>query len=289
MKTLLKFIVFAALIAGLVPLYQETQGVDTAQRDSVTGMLRQLKELDTDWNVQVLRSKTGLNKHYDPVTQPQRVVLQLMDTIGPQLAAFDYRLREPEQQLREALVAKMDLIDRFKSQNAILRNSVRFIPLATSELKVKAREAGEAIPAKRTEMTALAGSADLVLIDTLKLETARDADSNRNLRQLVGTLVERRGEYPPAVSESFETFLNHVITISTQKEREEELLEELGKVPVLARIEAIDTAFKAAFDRAYAKREQYRIMLYAYAGFLLALLAFLFGRSTRPQLQPAMA
>jgi DAHL domain len=289
MKTLLKFVVFAALVAGLVPLYQETRGVDPSQREAITGMLRQLKELDTDWNVQVLRSKTGLNKHYDPVTQPERVALQLMDTIAPQLAAYDYRLKEPEQQLRDAVVAKIEVIDRFKAQNAVLRNSVRFIPLATNELKAKAREAGEAIPAKRAEMTALAGSADQVLIDTLKLETARDADSNRNLRQLVGTLVERRGEFPPAVAESFETFLNHVITISTQKEREEELLEELGKVPVLARIDALDRAFKAAFDRALEKREKYTLALWSYAGFLLALLAFFLGRSTRPAWQPEPA
>jgi|SRR6185503_5491564 len=289
MKTLLKFVVFAALVAGLVPLYQETRGVDTAQRDAVTGMLRDLKALDTDWNVQVLRSKTGLNKHYDPVTQPERVALQLLDGISPQLAAYDYRLKEQEQQLRDALVAKIEVIDRFKAQNAVLRNSVRYVPLATNELKAKAREAGDAIPAKRAEMTTLAGNADLVLIDTLKLETSRDADSNRNLRQLVGTLVERRGEYPQSVAESFDTFLNHVITISTQKEREEELLEDLGKVPVIARIEALDRAFTAAFDRAYARHEKYTLIMYGYAGFLLALLAFMLGRSSRPELQPAMA
>lgn len=289
MKTLLKFVVFAALVAGLVPLYQETRGVDPAQREAVTGKLRELKALDTDWNVQVLRSKTGLNKHYDPVTQPERVAMQIVDAISPQLAAYDYRLKEQEQQLREALTTKMDVIDRFKAQNAILRNSVRYIPIATTELKAKAREAGDAIPAKRAEMTTLAGNADQVLIDTLKLETARDADSNKNLRQLVGTLVERRGEYPQPVAESFDTFLNHVITISTQKEREEELLEELGKVPVLARIEALDAAFRTAFERAFAKHEKYTMMMYGYAAFLLALLAFLLGRSSKPELQPAMA
>ena len=116
MKTLLKLVVFAALVAGLVPLYQETRGVDPSQREAITGMLRQLKELDTDWNVQVLRSKTGLNKHYDPVTQPERIALQLLDTIAPQLAAYDYRLKEPEQQLRDAVVTKIEVIDRFKAQ-----------------------------------------------------------------------------------------------------------------------------------------------------------------------------
>src|SRR5207237_8347671 len=104
----------------------------------------------------------------------ERVALQLLDAISPQLAAYDDRLRDQEQQLREALIAKMDVVDRFKAQNAILRNSMRYIPLATTELKAKAREAGDPLADKRADTTTLTGNADQVLIDTLKLETRRD-------------------------------------------------------------------------------------------------------------------
>jgi len=189
------------------------------------------------------------------------------------------------------LVAKIALIDRFKAQNAILRNSLRFIPLATEDLKAKAREAGESNPAQRTEMMALVQAADLVLIDTLKLETARDAELNAALRRRVGALVDRRSSYAPAVQQSFDIFLNHVSTISAQKEREDEVLEELGKLPVATRIEAVERDFVSAFDRAVAKREKYLMMSYVYGGLLLALLAFVIGRATTRSrdLEPATA
>src|SRR6185436_10352284 len=155
------------------------------------------------------------------------------------------------------------------------------------DLKTKAREAGDATPAKRAEMAALVESVDQVLIDTLKLETARDAELNGSLRRRVTKLVERRGDYPKALGESFDTFLNHVATISAQKEREDELLEQLGRVALAERIEAVDRGFMSAFERMLGKRENYRLIMFAYAGFLLALIAFLLGRGSRPEALPA--
>jgi two-component system, NtrC family, sensor kinase len=287
MKTLLRLVVFAVLAAGLWLLYRETLGVDPAQRERVASILNDLRQIDAQWDVHVLRSKTGLDKNYDPLTQPQISALQVLETWTGKLAAVDYRLSDSEAKLKEALVAKIDLVDRFKSQNAILRNSLRFVPLAAEDLKTKAREAADSTPAKRAEMAALIESVDQVLIDTLKLETARDAELNSNLRRRVGKLVERRGEYPKALGDSFDTFLNHVATISAQKEREDELLEQLGRVAVADRIEAVDRGFMSAFERMLGKRENYRLMLYIYAGFLLALIAFLLGRGSRPEANPA--
>jgi len=291
MKTLLKLIGFAALCAGLALLYRETLGIDPVQRDKTAAMLRELKQLDAEWDVNVLRSKTGLNKNYDPLARPQSTALQVLESASGRLSSLDYRLAESEKQLKEMLVAKIALIDRFKAQNAILRNSLRFIPLATEDLKAKAREAGESNPAQRTGLTALVQAADLVLIDTLKLETARDAELNAALRRRVGALVDRRSSYAPAVQQSFDVFLNHVSTISAQKEREDEVLEELGKLPVATRIEAVERDFVSAFDRAVAKREKYLMMSYVYGGLLLALLAFVIGRATTRSrdLEPATA
>jgi DAHL domain-containing protein len=287
MKTLLRLVIFAVLAAGLWLLYRETLGVDPAQRERVVSLLNDLRQIDAQWDVHVLRSKTGLDKNYDPLTQPQAAALQVLESSAGKLSAVDYRLSDSEAKLKEALLAKNDLVDRFKAQNAILRNSLRFVPLAAEDVKTKAREAGEATPAKRAEMAALIESVDQVLIDTLKLETARDAELNSNLRRRVGKLVERRGDYPKALGESFDTFLNHVATISAQKEREEELLEQLGNVALAQRIDMVDRGYMSAFDRMLGKRENYRLMLYVYAGFLLALVAFLIGRGSRPEANPA--
>src|SRR4051812_39463185 len=194
MKPIVRYAIWSALallLTGILAfLYLKTQAIDPAQRNTVNGLLRDLKQLDADWNVDVLRSKTGLNKNYDPVTQPQHVVLQLEETIAAEnTAVIDLNLREAQKQLKEALNAKIDLVDQFKAQNAILRNSVRFIPVATEELKTRSREAAETVPGKRAQMLALREAAGEILIETLKLGNTGDNDSVIRIRQLLGPVA----------------------------------------------------------------------------------------------------
>jgi two-component system, NtrC family, sensor kinase len=270
-------LVVALLLVGVLAfLYLKTEALDPARRSAVNGVLRDLKQVDAEWNVELLRSKTWLNKNYDAVTQPQSVTLQLERSISAHsTVAMDSRLSEAEVQLKKALDAKIDLVDQFKAQNAITRNSLRFIPSATAELKARAREAGDANPAKRAQMAALSEAAEQILVDTLKLDSSSDSGAIPAIRRQLGTLVSQRDQYPPAVADAFNIYTNHLITILAQKEREEDLLEQLGKLPVVQRIDALATTFDGVFAKADEQRETYRIAMFSYSGFLMLLLAFL--------------
>lgn len=271
------WLVTATILVGVLALlYMKTRALDASHRSAVNGLVRDLKQLDADWNVEVLRSKTGLSMNYDLVTQPQIRVLGAEKAIAAQSAGFsDARLQEAHRQLEAALIAKIDLIDQFKAQNAILRNSMRYIPLAADDLKAKARAAAASTPGLSRQMAALESSVEEVLIETLKLGNATDNVAIGRIREGVGPLVERRGEYPEQVVQALGVFINHLVTILAQKEREEELFAQLGKLPVVERIDAVSSAFDIAFEKAGASRETYRISMFAYAGFLLLLLAFL--------------
>lgn len=59
-----------ALIAVLGFLIAKTRAVNFDANTKVVATLRDLKQLDAEWNVDVLRSKTGLNNSYDPVASP---------------------------------------------------------------------------------------------------------------------------------------------------------------------------------------------------------------------------
>jgi hypothetical protein len=268
----------ASLLVGILAfLYLKTEALDPAKRSSVTGVLRDLKQVDAEWNVELLRSKTWLNKSYDAVTEPQSVTAKLERAIAAQ-AALDPRLGEAQADLKKAIDTKIDLVDQFKAQNAITRNSLRFIPSATAELKARARQAGDAEPAKRALMTALSESAEQILVDALKLDSSSDSGAIAYMRQQVGALVSQRDQYPPAVREAFNVFTNHLITIMAQKEREEELLDQLNKLPVVQRIDTLASTFDGMFEKADEQREKYRIAMFSYSGFLMLLLAFLVFR-----------
>jgi hypothetical protein len=268
------FVVASLLIGVLAFLYMKTEALDPARRSAVTGVLRDLKQVDAEWNVELLRSKTWLTKNYDAVTQPQAVSAKLERAIAVQAAA-DPRLGDAQAQLKKAIDTKIDLVDQFKAQNAITRNSLRFIPSATAELKTRAREAGEALPAKRAQMAALTESAQQILVETLKLDSSSDSGAIAYIRQQLGSLVSQRDQYPPAVLEAFNVYANHLITILAQKEREEELLDQLNKVSVVQRIDVLSSTFDGMYEKADGEREMYRIAMFSYTGFLMLVLAWL--------------
>jgi two-component system, NtrC family, sensor kinase len=268
-------LVVAAVLVGILAfLYLKTEALDPARRVAVNGALRDLKQVDAEWNVELLRSKTWLTKNYDAVTQPQSVTLKLERAIATQVV-LDSRVSDAQAELRKAIDSKIDLVDQFKAQNAITRNSVRFIPSATADLKARAHAAGEAAPAKRAQMAALSDSAEQILVETLKLDSSSDSGAVAEIRRKLGALVSQRDQYPQPVLEPFDIYVNHLITILAQKEREEEVLEKLDKLPVVQRIDTLASTFDAVFEKADEQREKYRIAMFSYAGFLILVLAFL--------------
>lgn len=269
----------AVLLAGAAYLYLRTQDLDLTRRDSVNNLVRELKQIDATLNLDVLRSKTGLNRNYDNVALAQQAAARTQEALAAEkLEHFDFALQQSVKRVAEAMNAKLDLVDRFKAQNAILQNSMRFIPAAAEEVKSKAREAGDS-NATRVQMAQFADEIERVLVETLKLQSAADTGVIARVRSLIGAMVQRRSEYPAAVGDAFDVFANHIITILAQKEREEEMLDEMAKVPVVQRLDALGESFEASFSQANAKRDQYRFALFGYAAFLLTLFGFLFGRS----------
>lgn len=278
MKALIRYasmFAVAAMLAGILAfLYLKTEALDPARRVAVTGALRDLKQVDAEWNVELLRSKTWLTKNYDAVTAPQSVTLKLERAIAAQ-SAMDSRVGEAQAQLKKALETKIDLVDQFKAQNAITRNSVRFIPSATADLKQAAKAAGEANPAKRAQMAALADASEQILVETLKLDSSSDTGAVPDIRRKLSDLVVQREQYPQSVLGPFDVYTNHVITILAQKEREEDVLGKLDGLPLGQRIDALATSFDAVYEKADEQRETYRIAMFSYSGFLVLLLAYL--------------
>jgi len=90
----LRILMVIALVAGLIGvlavLYLKSSNVDTEKKTQVEGYLKQLKQLDAEWNVDVLKSRMELNKNYDPLTSPL-----------PMLAALQRRLAREARVVRQ--------------------------------------------------------------------------------------------------------------------------------------------------------------------------------------------
>jgi hypothetical protein len=286
MNTLIRVItwllVAALLAAGFGFLYLRTRDVDAPKRDAMHSLLHEAKEIDAAIDSEVIRARTGLNKDYDSIARFQTRLAGIQAAIAARSAeSSEPVLRDASKRLAESLSGKIDLLDQFKAQNAILLNSVRFIPAATGAVKTQARDAAEASPASRAQMNALGDGIEQLFVETLKLESSSDAQNIKRVRELLAPLIERRGEYPPAVAEPLAVFVNHLLAILAQKEREDTMFGDMAKLSVTKNIDAVAGAFDTASGRVSAKVEQYRYLMYGYVALLVVLLAFFFGRRGR--------
>jgi hypothetical protein len=238
------------LLAGLGFLYLKTYSLDPARREITVGLLADLRKIDASWNADVLQSKNGVSKDYDAITAPQSSALQVLDRIGEQgLGAFDGRLSDAQVVLRETIVTKSDLVDRFKRESAIMRNSMRYLPAAAADFKARLKEAGDAAPQKRAPLDAAATTADQILQEAAALESASDVAQARRLGISVARLAVTRAEYPQSVLESFDVFVRHATQIAVQREREMETLQSLSAVPLAEYTDKLDAAFDYMFGK----------------------------------------
>lgn len=146
------------LISVLVFLVLKTRSVDFDAHNEIVSILRQLKQVDAEWNTDVLRSKTGFNTNYDAVAKPLPLIAKLEETLKERTAVAlgsDHdgsAVAAAIDDYKNAMEKKIALIESFKSQNAILRNSSHYLPVASRDLSAAlAGSAGDTATNARTD------------------------------------------------------------------------------------------------------------------------------------------
>lgn len=271
-------LVAVVLVATLGLLAMQARSFDFDAQREIVGTLRDLKQIDAEWNVDVLRARTGLANNYDRVASP----LPLIASLERALTAKSARLwgDRPESQARlGALLAafsrlmgeKTAAIEQFKSQNAILRNSSRFLPLAVSELAQTVRES-DGVPAGARQ--AFESSLSGLLADLMTYDAAPGAEPRQRIAERAAGLSHAAKALPPQIGDMAETMLAHMRTVLAQQEAGVQLLAEIDKLDTARAIDALADAYAAENAHELAAQQTHRYLLIGYAVFLLLLLGY---------------
>lgn len=172
------------LAGGWVYLFSQSRSVDAERQSQLVSTLDRLRQLDAEWNADTLRTQSDLVTHYDHLTSP----IQKFKGASTQLrqaaeAAGNPAAREAIDALDAAFADKSRLIDEFKAQNAILKNSLRYLPTAQSELQGLLRTGGRA-PA--------AGGGAALTPERIEAQGATEAERERARAEAALQLLRER-------------------------------------------------------------------------------------------------
>lgn len=126
-------VAFAAYVLGT-----RGRAIDDVRHQQYAAEIARLQSLDHQLREDVMRVRAGLVANYDPVVS----TLAELRGVHAHLADVPEFLAEPARaELRaavarsdDAFVARAERIERFKTSSAILRNSLRYIPIAAAEI-----------------------------------------------------------------------------------------------------------------------------------------------------------
>lgn len=307
--SLLVIVLVLTILAGILSfLYLRSQNTNNDAYNQVSDNLRSLKQLDAEWNVDVLRSKVGSNQHYDPLTSPQALIRELRDGIGTLTSQLEENtnILPVVSQFQEALQNKLNLIEDFKSQHAIFKNSLSFLPVAVEQLQtdintqlaaqdtaktnaerlktpetLPSDELLEGLESTNWQLHALRTQSSELLTALLKYNLTPDETLKSGIENQLARLEAAADSYNENLQAHIAVLLAHSRTVLKQRGIESEILNGLDAIPTVELNDKLNKLVSENFGEKLAEQDNYRRYLTIYAGLLLLLLAYAIYRLLR--------
>ena len=264
----------SALASILVFLYIRTNAYDTSNYFENVVLLRQLKQLDARWELDVLKSRMGIDTNYDSLVDPLGALNQLQQKLQSDMTS--QHKRDAGESLRlvatfhRAIDEKTRLIEHFKSHNSVLRNSLAFLPTAADDIGKSLRQSvgdGAVLGGVSTDVSRL-------LLKIMVFSQSPSDEAAVDIRAELGHLGAAKGHLPADLYDELDIFDSHIRAVLTEQPAVNGLLREIAAVPTAAGIDALDNLLSGEQREAENLAQQYRRYLLIFAAALVALLLY---------------
>ncbi len=267
-NTVLYFILGSAVLSALVYFYVKTNRLVFAQYQRIDDDLGNLQEVNATLNQDVLKSRFLILEDYDGFTKQMESLERSAEDLKEAMPNFVQdsersRINAGADELITAIRGKGDLLERFKSQNAIFNNSMSYLPLAGAELL-------EQLPndtANRELKDLLSG----LMLRVLEQGFRGEGSSRAELDLELGKLKQWRAQRPdhPA-NASLNRLSLHIDSILRHRASVESLARELVSGALVQKLKATRADYDSQFGEALKRAQRNRMLLYALCGLLVA-------------------
>lgn len=256
------YLILPALVLLFVFLWVKSQTIDFEQHNLYVVNLRQTQELDARINQNVLQARYGLLSYYDPIVNDIAELKNIQSELQKTPTFIDRSKRGELQQLLQAYIEvwqeKEQYIQRFQSENAILRNSLSYFPIAIRELVER-----------DTTSPTLAIHLNTLLRDLLLFNLSTDkqlvGQINREIQQILADTTANNTDLKLAIA--------HAKIILDKRSQVDTLIQSAITLPTSRGNESLTQAYDNFYQQALDSTTAYRLLLYLLSFILLVSVA----------------
>lgn len=268
-------------LAMLLFLFLNSRLPQISEHNRFVDALHSVKEQDAASTQEVLELRFSLLTNYDPLVATSEAGRRTAETLPAQAhvlypAAKDSRLTSDLQPYLGTLAQKQQMIEDFKSKNAVLKNSLAYLPVL--EANIAAASGGSPRAAKATH------DADLLLRQVLEDSLDSHPETRAEAADLASKVAAERELFPAEVQPDVLLLLAHARLVLSQHEAVDSLLARIVALPADQQGEAVLKADQALYQDRQKRSSAYSLALGGYcAALLVCVAAFLIqlNRSAR--------
>ena len=266
------------LAAILGYLYVKTQGADFQRQGEPLTLLRELKEIDARWDVDILRTRTEIGPSPAPAADHGSRVARLRESL---LAASRESgspvLQNGMNDLAGALTQKADLVGKFRNANAATKNALALVLAADVEIAGLVRASWSEVR-DRERIIALEAAVSHLITDAQRYYYGAGDEHRKDVEALASDLRESAAQVPAAVRAGLARLDANVQQLLGAKPVEEEIFQKVSFLTAGPRVDSLSSAYARELETRLTDREVYRTHLVAFSGALLVFIAYLGAR-----------
>lgn len=270
------------LVSVLLFMYIQSGAQQAASYIESRDLIRLLKQQDAIWDNEVLKSRMALSHNYDPLVSPLNEMARLwlrLDAIESEPARHAPSSWEQERdEYLKAVKEKTRLVERFKSHNAVLRNSLAFLPTAEDDIQAQFARLSDS---DKLQLQNVAIDTYDLLLSSMEFAQLTTREQAAEVLLGLNRLDVNKERLPEGLQKSVDILSRHIALILREQPRVNDLLKGIEAVPVAGRLDTITSLLDKDQEKAAAKHERNHILLLVFATLLVLILIWLAIRLIR--------
>jgi len=258
-------------------LYTKTQSIDIDKHNRIIDRISQFKQIDAILNRHILEIRLGLLPYYDTtvsnISRLQQLQAELAGMLQQLHGEVPTAITRRIESVQLALIQKQKILETFKSSNAVIKNSLHYLPVATTQV-IKHLPYNEQNDALRQSINAL-------LHDIMIFNLTSDNELGEKLNDTVKQLKKNILQLPADVRSRLSILLSHVKIVLDHKKKLEQVMQQLLAVPTTQRMDELLQAYLAEYNKMVQHAGVYRTLLYGMSVLLLAYITYILFRLSK--------
>lgn len=269
------------LASTLVFLYLKSSSEQTTYTES-RDLIREIKQLNSQWDSEVLKARIALTHNYDPLVAPLKEINDLWAQLERRESQNTHEdpahWQSSQDDYRQAIQEKARLVEQFKSHNAVLRNSLAFLPTAEDDIQAQflALTDGD----KLLQQSIATDTYD-VLLSSLEFAQVTSDDKAADILVGLNKLAINKLSLPESFQVPVEILSKHISLILREQPVVNDLLERIAAVPLADHLDDLTNQLNQDQAAADLLDQKYHRYLLVFSTLLVALLLYLAIRLLR--------